>query len=79
MALLYGHAGRLAAQNGIFRPGQVREFCLAHKLGPDISTPILRFFRNLYPNEMIIDEDSVSFCVGLSTLIKSLRILTDSM
>ena len=78
MTLSYGHAGRLAAQNGIFRPGQVREFCLAHKLGSDIFTPIMRFYKNLYPDEMIIDEDSVSFYVGLSTLIKSLQILTDS-
>ena len=27
----------------------VREFCIANNLGPEISTPVLRFFRHLYP------------------------------
>jgi hypothetical protein len=37
---------------------EVREFCITNKLGPEITTPIVRFFRNLYPNETIIDEDA---------------------
>ena len=37
---------------------EVREFCITNKLGPEITTPIVRFFCNLYPNETIIDEDA---------------------
>ena len=25
---------------------EVREFCITNKLGPEITTPIVRFFRN---------------------------------
>jgi hypothetical protein len=36
MALLYGRAGRLTAQNGGFRPGQI-----ALNFGPNVSTFVL--------------------------------------
>jgi CRP-like cAMP-binding protein len=36
----------------------VKEFCILNRLGPKISRPLMSFYRNLYPHDVIYDEEA---------------------
>ena len=37
----------------------VQEFCQVNKIGPHLSTPMMHFFHELYPNEKVIDTRKI--------------------
>eukprot|EP01052_Picozoa_sp_SAG31_P013036 SAG31_NODE_774_length_12192_cov_26.736128_13_plen_428_part_00 len=50
--------GRKSAREYEEKLSDVREFCTMNRLGPEISAPIIAFYRHLYPHEVIIDEET---------------------